>query len=91
VPAGARGNADRELVAVRNGKWSDHAETRWAAEQLRPEQVRLLAEPLTPCAWRSMGSVPWDDADRSTPTGISAPQPTLPHILTKHHEYPEFQ
>jgi predicted phosphodiesterase len=39
-----RGNADRELVAVRNGEWSDHAESRWAAEQLRPEQVRLLAE-----------------------------------------------
>jgi len=39
-----RGNADRELVAIRNGDWSEHPESRWAAEQLRPDQVRLLAE-----------------------------------------------
>ena len=38
-----RGNADRELVAVRNGAWSEHAEARWAAEQLRPDQIRLLS------------------------------------------------
>jgi predicted phosphodiesterase len=38
-----RGNADRELVAVRNGAWSEHPESRWAAEQLRSDQVRLLA------------------------------------------------
>jgi predicted phosphodiesterase len=38
-----RGNADRELVAIHNGEWSEHAESRWAAEQLRPDQVRLLA------------------------------------------------
>ena len=39
-----RGNADRELVAVRNGEWSEHAESRWAAEQLRVDHFRLLAE-----------------------------------------------
>jgi putative phosphoesterase len=39
-----RGNADRELVAVRNGQWSEHPESRWAAEQLRTDQVQLLAE-----------------------------------------------
>lgn len=38
-----RGNADRELVEIRSGQWSEHAESRWAAEQLRPDQVLLLA------------------------------------------------
>jgi putative phosphoesterase len=38
-----RGNADRELVAIRNGERSEYPESRWAAEQLRPEQVQLLA------------------------------------------------
>lgn len=39
-----RGNADRELVAIRDGQWSEHPESRWAAEQLRSDQVQLLAE-----------------------------------------------
>lgn len=39
-----RGNADRELVAIRGGAWSEHPESRWAAEQLRDDQLRLLAE-----------------------------------------------
>lgn len=39
-----RGNADRELVAIRGGAWSEHPESRWAAGQLRDDQVRLLAE-----------------------------------------------
>ena len=39
-----RGNADRELVAIRGGEWSEHPESRWAAEQLRSDQLRLLAE-----------------------------------------------
>src|SRR5688500_12042925 len=39
-----RGNAARERVAVRKGHWSEHAESRWAAAQLRPDQVQLLAE-----------------------------------------------
>ena len=39
-----RGNADRELVAIRDGEWSEHPESRWAAEQLRSDQLRLLAE-----------------------------------------------
>lgn len=38
-----RGNADRELVDVRAGQWSEHPEARWAAEQLRPDQIHLLA------------------------------------------------
>jgi predicted phosphodiesterase len=45
-----RGNADRELVRVRGGGSSEHPESpehpesRWAAEQLRPDQVQLLAD-----------------------------------------------
>ncbi len=38
-----RGNADRELVDVARGGWSEHAESRWAGSQLRPDQVELLA------------------------------------------------
>ena len=37
-----RGNADRELVACARGEWSEHPESRWAAAQLRDDQVRLL-------------------------------------------------
>lgn len=37
-----RGNADRELVAVARGGSSAHPESTWAAQQLRPDQVRLL-------------------------------------------------
>jgi len=39
-----RGNADRELVDVARGGASDHPESVWAAAQLRPDQVQLLAE-----------------------------------------------
>jgi putative phosphoesterase len=39
-----RGNADRELVAVREGVPSEHEESNWAAAQLRPDQIKLLAE-----------------------------------------------
>jgi len=39
-----RGNADRELVDVARGGASDHPESVWAAAQLRPDQVELLAE-----------------------------------------------
>ena len=45
-----RGNADRELVAIAAGGHSPHPESEWAARQLRPEQVDLLAglpHPLT--------------------------------------------
>jgi predicted phosphodiesterase len=38
-----RGNADRELVTVARGGRSAHAESQWAGEQLRPDQVDLLA------------------------------------------------
>lgn len=38
-----RGNADRELVAVAAGGSSAHPESEWAARQLRPDQVDLLA------------------------------------------------
>lgn len=38
-----RGNADRELVEIVRGGENDHAESRWAAQQLRPDQVTLLA------------------------------------------------
>jgi putative phosphoesterase len=38
-----RGNADRELVAIRDGAHSEHPESTWAAQQLRNDQVRLLA------------------------------------------------
>jgi len=38
-----RGNADRELVEVARGGVSDYPETVWAAGQLRPDQVELLA------------------------------------------------
>jgi predicted phosphodiesterase len=38
-----RGNADRELVEVARGGTSEHAESRWAGAQLRPDQVELLA------------------------------------------------
>jgi predicted phosphodiesterase len=38
-----RGNADRELVAVAAGGRSPHPESEWAARQLRPDQVDLLA------------------------------------------------
>lgn len=37
-----RGNADRELVALARGGGSEHAESRWAAAELRADQVRLL-------------------------------------------------
>ena len=37
-----RGNADRELVEVARGGTSEHAESVWAAAQLRPDQVDLL-------------------------------------------------
>lgn len=39
-----RGNADRELVAIRQGARSEHPESTWAAEQLRDDQVQLLAD-----------------------------------------------
>lgn len=45
-----RGNADRELVEIVNGAENDHLESRWAARQLRPDQVALLESlphPLT--------------------------------------------
>lgn len=38
-----RGNADRELVEIVRGATSDHAESVWAAQQLRADQVELLA------------------------------------------------
>ena len=38
-----RGNADRELVRVASGGASDYPESMWAAGQLRPDQVELLA------------------------------------------------
>jgi predicted phosphodiesterase len=38
-----RGNADRELVSVARGGTSPHPESQWAGEQLRPDQVELLA------------------------------------------------
>jgi len=38
-----RGNADRELVDVARGGRSDYPEAQWAGEQLRPDQVALLA------------------------------------------------
>jgi predicted phosphodiesterase len=38
-----RGNADRELVEVSRGATSDHPESVWAAGQLRPDQIELLA------------------------------------------------
>jgi predicted phosphodiesterase len=38
-----RGNADRELVEVARGGTSEHPESQWAGEQLRPDQVALLA------------------------------------------------
>jgi predicted phosphodiesterase len=38
-----RGNADRELVEVARGAASDHPESVWAAGQLRPDQIELLA------------------------------------------------
>lgn len=38
-----RGNADRELVAIADGGSSPHPESVWAAGQLRPDQVELLA------------------------------------------------
>ena len=64
-----RGNADRELVAVRSGEWSEHAESRWAAAQLRPDQVQLLAELPHPVRaggrWvRSRGVLPRHSARR---------------------------
>ncbi|WP_308290929.1 metallophosphoesterase family protein [Micromonospora sp. RL09-050-HVF-A] len=43
-----RGNADRELVQARAGRPSEHDVSNWAAEQLRADQVVLLAAlPLT--------------------------------------------
>ena len=39
-----RGNADRGLVAISDGVWCEHPESRSAAEQLRSDQLRLLAE-----------------------------------------------
>ena len=39
-----RGNADRELVAIRGGARSEHPESRWAAEQLGIDHLRLLSE-----------------------------------------------
>ena len=38
-----RGNADRELVEVARGGTSEHPESQWAGQQLRPDQVDLLA------------------------------------------------
>ena len=38
-----RGNADRELVAVAGGEACPYPESVWAAEQLRPDQLGLLA------------------------------------------------
>ena len=38
-----RGNADRELVDVACGRTSEHPASVWAASQLRPDQVELLA------------------------------------------------
>jgi predicted phosphodiesterase len=38
-----RGNADRELVDVARGGRSEHAESQWAAHQLRSDHVDLLA------------------------------------------------
>jgi predicted phosphodiesterase len=38
-----RGNADRELVDLARGGTSPHPESVWAAGQLRPDQVALLA------------------------------------------------
>ena len=38
-----RGNADRELVDVARGGTSEHPESQWAGDQLRPDQVDLLA------------------------------------------------
>jgi putative phosphoesterase len=38
-----RGNADRELVELSRGGVSEHPESVWAAAQLRPDQVELLA------------------------------------------------
>ncbi|SDS14858.1 Predicted phosphodiesterase [Friedmanniella luteola] len=38
-----RGNADRELVDLARGGTSPHPESVWAARQLRPDQVALLA------------------------------------------------
>src|SRR5918997_1365896 len=38
-----RGNADRELVAIARGGTGEHPESVWAAGQLRPDQVALLA------------------------------------------------
>lgn len=38
-----RGNSDRELVQAHSGQPSDHAETQWAAGQLRADQLALLA------------------------------------------------
>ncbi|WP_245854473.1 metallophosphoesterase family protein [Micromonospora wenchangensis] len=43
-----RGNADRELVQARAGRPSEHDVSNWAADQLRADQVALLAAlPLT--------------------------------------------
>jgi putative phosphoesterase len=39
-----RGNADRELVAITRGAPAEHPESEWAAQQLRPDQIRLLDE-----------------------------------------------
>lgn len=38
-----RGNAEREAVAVRDGATSPHPESVWAANELRDDQVSLLA------------------------------------------------
>ncbi len=38
-----RGNADRELVDLARGGTSPQPESNWAARQLRPDQVELLA------------------------------------------------
>ena len=37
-----RGNADRELVAIRRARAVEHPESIWAAGQLRPDQIELL-------------------------------------------------
>lgn len=39
-----RGNADRELVDVARGGRSEHLESQWAGQQLRPDHIELLAE-----------------------------------------------
>ncbi len=53
-----RGNADRELVDVARGGASSHAETHWAATQLRPDHVDLLASLAHPVRLKVAGFGP---------------------------------